>query len=244
MLEIHQMDSIDFLQAEKRKFGLIYIDPPFNTGKVRKLGNNWYRDHIENYIAWISEYLLGLYEVLLSNGSLFVHLDEHESHYVKVILDKIFGRASFQNEIIWSYDYGGRSKKRWPAKHDTIFWYTKDPKYYTFNRDGVERLPYEAPGLCGPEKAAIGKFPTDVWKGTIVPTMGKEKTGYPTQKPLWLLERIVKVHSDPGDLLLDCFAGSGSFGMAAAKNDRDCVLVDSNPEAIKVMQKRLKEYLP
>ena len=156
------------------------------------------------------------------------------------MMDQIFGQECFQNEIIWSYDYGGRSKKRWPRKHDSILWYSKNPSEWTFNRDAIDRIPYKAPSLCGPEKAARGKVPTDVWEGTIVHTTGKEKTGYPTQKPLWLLERIVKVHSNLGDLLLDPLAGSGSFGEAAKNYDRDCVLIDENPQAIEVMERRLK----
>ncbi|MGI9322455.1 MAG: DNA-methyltransferase, partial [Pseudomonadales bacterium] len=147
-------------------------------------------------------------------------------------------------EIIWAYDYGARSKRRWSAKHDNILWYALDPKNYIYNYDEVDRIPYMAPGLVGPEKAARGKTPTDVWWHTIVSPNGKEKTGYATQKPLGVLERIVKVHSNPGDLLLDFFAGSGSFGEAAARNDREFVLVDKNPEAMRVMQKRLSKFSP
>jgi site-specific DNA-methyltransferase (adenine-specific) len=166
-------------------------------------------------------------------------VDCREVHYVKVLLDSVFGRASFMNEIIWAYDYGGRSKNRWPAKHDNILWYAKDPKRYTFNYAAMPRIPYLAPGLVGPEKAARGKTPTDVWWHTIVPTAGREKTGYPTQKPLGLLKRIVEVHSHPGDLLLDFFAGSGTFGEAAARAGRDFLLVDNNPEAVRIMSARL-----
>jgi site-specific DNA-methyltransferase (adenine-specific) len=182
--------------------------------------------------------------VLATNGSLFLHVDSRESHYCKILLDQIFGRDSFMNEIIWSYDYGGRSKRKWPTKHDTIFWYAKDPGNYTFNYDDIDRIPYMAPGLVGKEKAARGKTPTDVWWQTIVPTNGKERTGYPTQKPLAILERIVKVHSNPGELVLDFFAGSGTTGVAAAKNDRQFVLIDTNPEAVQVAAKRLTEYTP
>jgi len=156
-----------------------------------------------------------------------------------VLLDGIFGRDSFMNEIVWAYDYGGRPKTRWPAKHDNILWYAKDPKSYTFNYDAVERIPYMAPGLVGPEKAARGKTLTDVWWHTIVPTAGKERTGYPTQKPLGILNRIVLVHSRPGDVLLDFFAGSGTLGEAAVRNGRSAVLIDSNPDALKIMARRL-----
>jgi site-specific DNA-methyltransferase (adenine-specific) len=161
-------------------------------------------------------------------------------HYVKVLLDGIFGRPSFINEIIWAYDYGARTTKRWSAKHDTILWYAKDPARFTYRAGESDRLPYMAPGLVTPEKRARGKMPTDTWWHTIVSPTGREKTGYPTQKPLGILERIVKVHTAPGDKLLDFFAGSGSFGDAADRHGRDVVLVDSNPEAIRVMRRRFE----
>jgi site-specific DNA-methyltransferase (adenine-specific) len=148
------------------------------------------------------------------------------------------------NDIVWAYDYGGRSKTRWSRKHDNILWYAKNPNDYIFNYEEMDRIPYMAPGLVGKEKAAKGKTPTDVWWHTIVPTNGKERTGYPTQKPLGILERIVKVHSNPGDTIIDFFAGSGTTGEAAAKNEREFVLVDSNPQAIEVMKKRLAFAAP
>jgi site-specific DNA-methyltransferase (adenine-specific) len=177
-------------------------------------------------------------------GSLFFHIDPREVHYCKVLLDEIFGRTCFQNEIIWAYDYGARATKRWPAKHDNILWYTRDPEHYTFNLGGSDRIPYMAPGPVGAEKAARGKTPTDVWWHTIVSPTGKEKTCYATQKPLGILERIVRVHSNPGDLVLDFFAGSGTTGEAAAKNGRAFCLVDESAEAIAVMEKRLAKYGP
>jgi site-specific DNA-methyltransferase (adenine-specific) len=177
--------------------------------------------------------------VLKKNGSLFLHLDYREVHYIKIELDKIFGRECFMNEIIWAYDYGGRSKRKWSSKHDTILWYVKDPKNYTFNFDQIDRIPYMAPGLVGKEKAARGKTPTDCWWNTIVPTQGEERTGYPTQKPLGIINRIVHVHSNPGDTLLDFFAGSGSLGASAYQHNRNCILIDMNPQAIEIMTKRL-----
>ena len=180
--------------------------------------------------------------MLKSNGSFFLHVDYREVHYCKVLLDEIFGRESFINEIVWAYDYGGRSKSRWPAKHDNILWYAKDPEDYTFNYEDVDRIPYMAPDLVGADKAERGKTPTDVWRHTIVPTNGKEKTGYPTQKPLGIVERIVRVHSNPGDVVLDFFAGSGTTGEAAAKLGRGFILVDNNAEAIRVMEERLAGY--
>jgi len=182
--------------------------------------------------------------ILADDGSFFLHIDYREVHYCKVALDQLFGRASFMNEIIWAYDYGARSKSKWSSKHDTILWYAKDPDSYTFDFEAMDRIPYMAPGLVGEEKAARGKTPTDVWWHTIVSPNGKEKTGYATQKPLGVLERIVKVHSRPGDLVVDFFAGSGTTGEAAALNGRRFLLVDSNREAIEVMARRLARFEP
>lgn len=264
-------DNLEFLRdVPDGSVDLIYIDPPFNTGgqqsitpiktvrdeagdrtgfggnryRTERQGSTAYLDNFDDYMGFLAPRIEEARRILTLKGSLFLHVDQHESHYCKVLLDRVFGRKSFINEIIWSYDYGGRSKKKWPSKHDTIFWYAVDPDDYTFNADAIDRIPYMSPGLVGKEKAAKGKVPTDVWWQTIVPTNGRERTGYPTQKPLAILDRIVKVHSNPGDLVLDFFAGSGTTGVAAAKNDRRFVLVDSNPEAVQVAAKRLTEYAP
>ncbi|MBD5627007.1 MAG: site-specific DNA-methyltransferase [Desulfovibrio sp.] len=245
---------------------LIYIDPPFNTGKTQKrtslrteaahdgdrvgfqgkryrtvrLETKGYSDKFDDFLAFIEPRLLHAHRILKTRGSLFFHLDYREIHYCKVLIDSIFGRDSFMNEIIWAYDYGGRSKRKWPAKHDTILWYARDPENYTFNYEEVDRIPYMAPGLVGAEKAARGKTPTDVWWHTIVSPNGKEKTGYATQKPLGIINRIVRVHSRPGDMLCDFFAGSGTLGEAAYQNGRDCILVDNNRDAIETMKQRFK----
>src|ERR1700733_9601401 len=227
---------------------LIYIDPQFNTGKTQSRQRittvrDGYDDSFDDYLGFLRPRLIEAHRILSATGSLFFHIDYREVDYCKVMLDEIFGRQSFQNEIIWAYDYGARSKSKWPAKHDNILWYSKDPERYTFNFDTCDRIPYMAPGLVGPEKAARGKTPTDVWWHTIVPTNGKEKTGYATQKPLGIVERIVKVHSNSGDMCLDFFAGSGTLGEAAAKNNRNFILIDSNPDAIDVMKMRLEKYV-
>jgi site-specific DNA-methyltransferase (adenine-specific) len=154
------------------------------------------------------------------------------------MLDNIFGRESFLNEIIWAYDYGARSRKKWSAKHDNILLYVKNPKDYIFNYDEIERIPYMAPGLVGEEKAKMGKTVTDTWWHTIVPTNGKEKTGYPTQKPLGILRRIVTVSSNQDSTILDFFAGSGTTGVASMESNRKFILVDKNLEALEVMAKR------
>ena len=264
-------DNLPVLQQmDAGSVELIYIDPPFNTGRTQSrtrirverdeagdrtgfqglryrteiIGRSSYEDSHDDYLAFLEPRLREAHRILAPTGSFFLHIDYREAHYCKILLDEIFGRASFMNEIIWAYDYGGRAKRRWSAKHDTIFWYARDPRAYTFNFDEMDRIPYMAPGLVGKEKAARGKTPTDVWWHTIVSPTGGEKTGYPTQKPLGVLERIVKVHSNPGDTVLDFFAGSGTTGEAAARNGRSYILVDSNPEAARVMATRLAAFAP
>lgn len=246
---------------------LIYIDPPFNTGKkqarqqisVEKdkdgdrvgfggnryqttvIGERAYRDYFDNYLEFLEPRLQAAYRLLKPDGSFYFHIDYREVHYCKVLLDEIFGRDCFLNEIIWAYDFGGRSKNRWPAKHDNILFYVKDPAQYTFNRDEVDRIPYMAPGLVGKEKAKRGKFPTDTWWHTIVGTNSKEKTGYPTQKPVGVLRRIVAASSNPGDLVLDFFAGSGTTGEVCLELGRQFILVDNNPQAFAIMKSRFEK---
>jgi site-specific DNA-methyltransferase (adenine-specific) len=221
---------------------LIYTDPPFNTGKTQSRDGGSYKDSFGDYLEFLMPRIQASLPCLTEDASLFVHLDYREVHYVKVALDSLLGRDHFMNEIIWAYDYGGRSKTRWPSKHDTILWYAMNPDHYCFNYEAMDRIPYMAPGLVGPEKAALGKTPTDVWWHTIVPTNGKEKTGYPTQKPLGIVERIIKVHSYPGDRVLDLFAGSGTTGEAAVKNGRSFTLIDTNPQACEISITRLQPY--
>ncbi len=265
-------DNLDVLSTiEDGSASLIYIDPPFNTGKTQrrerlrterddafgdrigfqghryrtiKLGALSFPDAFEDFLEFIAPRLSEARRILSPSGSFFLHLDYREVHYCKVLLDALFGYDCFMNEIIWAYDYGGRPKDRWPAKHDSLLWYVKDPGCYTFNYEAIDRIPYMAPGLVGPEKAARGKTPTDVWWQTIVPTNGRERTGYPTQKPLAILDRIVRVHSNPGDLVLDFFAGSGTTGEAAARNGRRYCLVDSSLDAVRVMTRRLASSNP
>jgi site-specific DNA-methyltransferase (adenine-specific) len=358
-LDVHFGDNLEILsKMSDASFDLIYIDPPFNTGKVQsrtrlqtfhdengdrvgfqgrryrtvKVGTKAYADTFDDYLGFLEPRMEEAQRLLKPNGSFFFHIDYREVHYCKVLLDSIFGRKSFINEIIWAYDYGARATKRWSPKHDTILWYAKDPESYTFRFEDIYRIPYMAPDLVGPEKAARGKTPTDTWWNTIVSPTGKEKTGYPTQKPITILNRIVQVHSNrspeltqtktgfvqrqvpaqpevsqlsarasrttglvdlevnyretpgcaqctdaenvvketfattntltvasidadrpektsklstttnPGDKLLDFFAGSGTLGEAALVNGRDCVLIDSNLEAVAVMKARFKHF--
>jgi len=251
-------------------FQLIYIDPPFNTGRAqtrrtlrtlpdesgdrtgfagrryrtRLLAESSYLDEFDDYLAFLEPRLHEARRLLAASGTFYFHIDHREAHYCKLLLDEIFGRACFLNEIIWAYDYGARTKRRWPAKHDTILVYVKDPARYYYDAEAVDREPYMAPGLVTPEKAAKGKLPTDVWWHTIVPTRGREKTGYPTQKPEGILRRMIQASTRPGDWCLDFFAGSGTLGAVAAKLDRRYVLIDSNPEAVRVMRERLGEPEP
>ncbi len=198
-----------------------------------------YDDRFDDYGAFLMPRLEEAWRLLADDGTLYLHLDYREAHYAKVMLDAVFGRDCFLNELIWAYDYGAKSRSRWPTKHDTILVYVKNPRAYVFNSDEVDREPYMAPGLVTPEKAARGKLPTDVWWHTIVPTTGREKTGYPTQKPEGILRRIVTASSRPGDRVLDLFAGSGTTGAVASALGRDAVLVDDNPEAIGIMRTRM-----
>ncbi len=268
-ITVYYDDNMNVLrQLSSESIDMIYIDPPFNTGKFQqrtqiktvrdqegdrvgfkdmryktvKLETKGYNDKFDDFLGFLRPRLEEAYRILKSNGSLFFHLDYREIHYCKIMLDEIFGRSSFINEIIWAYDYGARSKRKWSAKHDNILWYAKDPDNYTFNYDEMDRIPYMAPGLVGKEKAAQGKTPTDVWWHTIVSPNGREKTGYATQKPLGIISRIVKIHSNPGDTLCDFFGGSGTLGEAAYMSGRNCILVDQNQEAIAIMRKRFTNF--
>jgi site-specific DNA-methyltransferase (adenine-specific) len=243
---------------------LVYIDPPFNTGRVqtrhslrterdpegdrvgfqgeryrtRRLGTSSFADSFDDYLAFLEPRIVEARRVLKPSGSLYFHIDYREVHYCKLLIDGVFGRACFLNEVIWAYDYGARTRRRWPAKHDNILVYVKDPELYYFDTEEMDRIPYMAPGLVSAEKAARGKLPTDTWWHTIVSPTGREKLGYPTQKPLGILERIVRASCPRGGLVLDFFAGSGTAGAAALKLGRRFLLVDENPAAHDVMQRR------
>jgi DNA modification methylase len=297
-VEIHHGDNLAVLAGfADASFTLVYLDPPFNTGRVRERavetvratiatqedpdaaasesapsrgsapasaprspsserpvvrtgfhGREYerlrgdlrtYDDRFDDYWGFLEPRLLEAWRLLAQDGTLYVHLDYREAHYAKVLMDALFGRDRFLNELIWAYDYGAKSRRRWPTKHDTILVYVKDPARYWFDSESVDREPYMAPGLVTAEKAERGKLPTDVWWHTIVPTTGREKTGYPTQKPEGILRRIVQASSRPGDRVLDFFAGSGTTGAVAAALGRHAVLVDANPEAIEVMRRRM-----
>ncbi len=264
--EVILADNMDVLPTiADETFQLIYIDPPFNTGKAqsrktfetvgdaegdrtgfggrryttRLLAESSYRDAFADYLSFLEPRLRQARRLLTRAGTFYFHIDYREAHYCKLLLDEIFGRDNFLNELIWSYDYGARSTRRWPAKHDTILVYVKDAAAYFYDCEAVDREPYMAPGLVTPAKAERGKLPTDVWWHTIVPTSGREKTGYPTQKPEGIVRRMVQASTQPGDWCLDFFAGSGTLGAVAAKLDRRYMLIDKNPEAVRVMRQRL-----
>jgi site-specific DNA-methyltransferase (adenine-specific) len=262
-------DNLELLpRFEDGFFQLAYLDPPFNTGKrqsrrtlatvadpagdrtgfqgrrysTRVVGQSAYEDDFDDYLGFLEPRLAEVRRLLAASGTLYLHVDYREAHYVKVLLDRLFGRECFLNEIIWAYDYGARPRRRWPAKHDTILVYVRDPERYWFDAAAVEREPYMAPGLVTAEKAARGKLPTDVWWHTIVSPTGREKTGYPTQKPEGVVRRIVQASSRPGDWCLDCFAGSGTLGAVAGAIGRRYVLIDSNSEAVAVAKRRLAPF--
>ena len=265
---IVEADNLDYLRTlPDESFRVVYIDPPFNTGRTQRLQSlktrrsengtrvgfkgqryetvrstlHHYDDAFTDYWGFLEPRLFEAWRLLTPDGTLYLHLDYREVHYAKVMLDAMFGRDSFLNEIIWAYDYGARSTTRWPAKHDNILVYVKDPANYVWNGKDVDREPYMAPSRVTAEKVALGKLPTDVWWHTIVPTGSKERTGYATQKPVGIVRRMIQASSHPGDWVLDYFAGSGTTGAAARELGRRFVLVDSNPEAIRVMAKRLDD---
>jgi site-specific DNA-methyltransferase (adenine-specific) len=259
-------DNLELLpRFADESFRLVYLDPPFNTGREQRrrtiatvadgngdrvgfqgkrysttlLAESSFRDAVDDYLAFLEPRLREARRLLDSRGTLYFHIDYREAHYCKLLLDELFGRDCFLNEIIWAYDYGARPRRRWPAKHDTILVYVKDPRRYHFDAEAVEREPYMAPGLVTAEKAARGKLPTDVWWHTIVSPTGAEKTGYPTQKPAGIVRRMVQASTEPGDWCLDFFAGSGTLGAVARSLERHFVLIDSNPEAVAVTRRRL-----
>lgn len=275
MNEVYRSDNLSVLQSmESQSIDLIYIDPPFNTGKTQKrkilkmeassdgdrtgFGGKSYRTvqgseekelhYNDTYQDYISEFLqprvIEAHRLLKNTGTFYLHLDYREVHYAKVMCDQIFGRENFLNEVIWAYDYGAKSKSKWPTKHDNILVYVKDINNYYFDSTKIDRIPYMAPGLVGPDKAEIGKLPTDTWWMTIVPTNGKEKTGYPTQKPEKLLERILNASCPEGGTVLDFFAGSGTTAIAAAKLNMKFIMIDNNHDAIDVMKKRIISLFP
>jgi site-specific DNA-methyltransferase (adenine-specific) len=259
-------DNLPLLRAEPdASVTMAYLDPPFNPGRAqqrrtlatvadadgdrtgfggrryatRLLEQSSYRDAFDDYLGFLEPRLREVRRLLSPEGTLYFHIDYREAHYCKLLLDELFGRECFLNELIWAYDYGAKPRRRWPAKHDTILVYVKDPERHLFDCDAVDREPYMAPGLVTPEQRERGKRPSDTWWHTIVSPTGREKTGYPTQKPEGIVRRMVQASSRPGDLCVDPFAGSGTLGAVAAKLGRRYLLIDESPEAVRVMESRL-----
>ena len=259
-------DNLPLLRAEQEgTVTMAYLDPPFNTGRAqtrrtlsttadpdgdrtgfggrryasRLLQQSSYRDSFDDYLAFLEPRLREVRRLLRGDGTMYLHVDYREAHYCKLLLDELFGRECFLNEIVWAYDYGAKPRSRWPAKHDTILVYVKTPGGHHFDADAVDREPYMAPGLVTAEQREKGKRPSDTWWHTIVSPTGREKTGYPTQKPEGIVRRMVQASSRPGDLCLDAFAGSGTLGAVAAKLGRRYLLIDESPRAYDVMCARL-----
>lgn len=248
------------------RFQLIYLDPPFGTGKVyaARIGGercrparavDAYRDDLafDAYLRWLGDRLALMRDLLHETGTLYVHLDWHAVHYVKVALDRLFGRQRFLNELIWCYHGPSPIRSAFKRKHDTILVYTRSADYF-FDADAV-RVPYDPTtvktfasspkaGFGKTPDLARGKVPEDWWYFPVVARVHTERVGYETQKPTALLDRIIKASSRPGDLVGDFFAGSGTTGVVAARLGRNVALVDRNPVAVEKTLLRLADLSP
>ena len=250
-------DCLNRMQAIQRgAVDLIYADPPYGTEKVRKGKAGKFDDRfggLENYLAWMRPRLRAMWDVLSENGSLYLHVDPSVSHYLKIELDHIFGRKAFRNEIAWCYAGPSVSNRDFPRKHDTILRYAAG-KEWTFNADAA-RMPCKTLNLGGHgptgkgitqemrEKYLLrGKLCEDWWEGIYpVQRTNSEGTGYPTQKPIKLLERIIGASSNAGDMVLDPFCGSGTTLVAAKRLGRKYIGIERNPDAIEIARKRLSD---
>lgn len=243
----------------------IYIDPPFGTGAVQRGRAHAYADRADDpeaFVAWLAPHLAACRRVLAATGSLFVHLDYRSVHYVKVALDHLFGRARFVNEVVWCYAVGGKSRRGFARKHDTILWYARGADY-AFYPDAVRvarragshmRAVVDATGAAVQEKTDrrtgrvyrypvhAGKIPEDWW--TDIETLNhsdRERTGYPSQKPERLIERVLHAVTAPGDRVGDVFAGSGTTGAVAQRLGRGFVIADREAAAIAIGHARLAD---
>lgn len=256
-------ESVDLIYLDppffsNRNYEVIWGD----AGEVRSFNDRWSGDMM-HYIGWLKERVQEMHRVLKPTGSLYLHCDWHADAYIRVhILDPIFGEKNFRNEIIWAYtNSGGRSKNGFAKKHDTIFWYSKLSKNFIFNSKDVliERRAGKTSrgGIIGIDKDGRsfqeiksngkvyryfldeGKIPEDVWTIETMPPHGRERLGYPTQKPEALLERIIKASSNEGDVVLDPFVGGGTTVAVAEKLNRKWIGIDQSVQAIKVSQERI-----
>jgi site-specific DNA-methyltransferase (adenine-specific) len=253
---VHKGSALDLLHSiPDESIDLIYTDPPFGTGNIqtmdrKKAGKTVskieYSDKYENYLDFLEPHLIQMHKVLKSTGTMYLHMDWRWVHYAKVMCDGIFGMENFLNEVVWSYNFGGRGKDRWPQKHDTILVYIKEMGKHTFNWNDIDRIPYAAPELQyvgrtkeeAEKRIAEGQVPTDVWSMSIVGTASKERVGYPNQKPQKLMKRAIVASSNVGDIVLDPFGGSGSTAAAAMEANRKFITGDSSPDAIQTMRNR------
>jgi 16S rRNA G966 N2-methylase RsmD len=237
---------------------LAYMDPPFGTGRdFGAYDDRW--ETRDALVAMLRPRLEAVHALLREDGAILVHLDHRVAHAVAMLLDELFGAGDrdppkstpapgFRNEIIWTYGLGGSSSRFYPRKHDVIFWYTKGSRW-TFD---PPRMPARSMRMRGQEKKQIDVFvgpprveegrveeESDVWDVASINNMAKERTGYPTQKPLALLERFVLAHSRPGDWVLDPFCGSGTTLVAAQRHGRRAIGIDASQEAIRIARSRL-----
>lgn len=256
---VHKKLAIDLLnQLPDDSIDMVYTDPPFGTGDVQTMNRKvsgriiskiQYSDKFENYLAFLQPHLASIHRVLKSTGTLYLHLDWRWVHYAKVLCDEIFGYDNFLNEVVWSYNFGGRGKDRWPMKHDTILVYVKEMGKHVFNWNEIDRIPYAAPELqyvgrskeAAEKRIAEGQVPTDVWSMSIVGTASKERLGYPNQKPEKLIRRTIVASSPAGGIILDPFCGSGSTGAAALSCNRKFIMSDNSDSAIEIMKKRFEK---
>lgn len=274
--EILQGDNLILMQQlidAGVEVDLVYIDPPYGIKVDEKFGMLAWKDVFEpknrvdeiiniellcskgecNYLRWLYPRLVLLKELLSERGSIYLHIDWHAGHYVKLIMDDIFGKENFRNEIVWCYRQGGRSQSNYSQKHDTIYWYSKSNSQWVFNGDSV-RVPYEGTGgyqtsgkgvvingkVYKPNE--LGKIPEDWWDIPAIPPMSMERIGYATQKPEALLERIIKGSSNEDSIVLDVFGGSGTTAAVAERLGRRWIIIDNNPEAIEIITKRIKKW--
>ena len=256
---VHKAEAIHFLESiPDESVDLIYTDPPFGTGDKQQLNRKSkgvivsklsYDDKFEDYVDFLSRHLVHMRRILKQSGTMYLHLDWRWVHYAKVECDKIFGVRNFLNHVVWSYNFGGRGRDRWPQKHDDILVYTKSCGDHLFNWDEIDRIPYAAPELQfvgrskeeAEKRIATGQVPTDVWSMSIVGTASRERVGYPSQKPLKLVKRVIRASSPHRGLVVDPFAGSGTTAVAALESGRDFLVCDRSEEAINVMKDRLTD---
>ena len=258
MNKVHLADALSFLKGlPDSSVDMVYTDPPFGTGTVQQMNRKkgteivskiGYSDKFDDYVEFLRPHLVEMHRALKVTGTMYLHMDWRWVHYAKVECDKIFGYDNFLNEVIWSYNFGGRGKDKWPAKHDTILVYVKERGKHTFNWEEIDRIPYVAPELQyvgrskedAEKRIAAGQVPTDVWSMSIVGTASKERLGYPNQKPLKLIERAIRASSNRGDTIVDPFVGSGTTAAAAHSLGRSFEVCDMNPESTNLVISRME----